>query len=104
MVEALLLDGGADRPAAQLAEAQLGQTPRNAEMALYMAAVSSIRFNPILRAFYLRLAKSNGKPPKVALVAVMRKLICLLNRIAGDEAFKPSASGSKPVPRASGRG
>ena len=75
-----------------------------ARRALYMAAVSSIRFNPILRAFYLRLAKSNGKPPKVALVAVMRKLICLLNRIAGDEAFKPSASGSKPVPRASGRG
>ena len=75
-----------------------------ARRALYMAAVSSIRFNPILRAFYLRLAKSNGKPPKVALVAVMRKLVCLLNHIAGDEAFKPSASGSKPVPRASGRG
>ena len=53
-----------------------------ARRALYMAAVSSIRFNPILRAFYLRLAKSNGKPPKVALVAVMRKLICLLNRRA----------------------
>ncbi len=45
---------------------------------LYMAAVSAARCNPILKAFYQRLI-ANGKKPKVALTAVMRKLIVLLN-------------------------
>ena len=45
---------------------------------LYMAAVCAARFNPILRAFYQRLL-AKGKKPKVALTAVMRKLILLLN-------------------------
>ena len=47
---------------------------------LYMAALAASRFNPILRAFYQRLL-SNGKKPKVALTAVMRKLIILLNKL-----------------------
>lgn len=55
---------------------------------LYMAAVSATRCNPILAAFYKRL-RQNGKPPKLALVAVMRKLITLLNRIAADPDFCP---------------
>jgi len=45
---------------------------------LYMAALSAIRFNPILRAFYKRL-EEKGKPFKVAIVAVMRKLLTILN-------------------------
>lgn len=45
---------------------------------LYMAAVSAAQHNPVLKAFYQRL-RSNGKLPKVALVAVMRKLVELLN-------------------------
>ena len=45
---------------------------------LYMAAVVSIRHNPALRAFYTRL-RTAGKPAKVALTAVMRKLLCVLN-------------------------
>jgi transposase len=49
--------------------------------ALYMAALSARRFNPDLKAFYEHLVES-GKPPKVALVAVMRKLVILLNTIA----------------------
>jgi transposase len=48
--------------------------------ALYMAALTARRSNPQLRAFYERLVAS-GKPKKVALVAVMRKLIMLLNTI-----------------------
>ncbi|HEY3492739.1 MAG TPA: IS110 family transposase [Solirubrobacterales bacterium] len=48
--------------------------------ALYMAALSAIRCNPILRAFYLRL-RDRGKPAKLALTAVMRKLFLLLNRL-----------------------
>lgn len=47
---------------------------------LYMAAVSAMRCNPIIRAFYLRLTDA-GKPPKVALTACMRKLLIILNAI-----------------------
>jgi transposase len=47
---------------------------------LYMAAHSASRYNPPLALFYQRLV-SNGKTPKVALVAVMRKLLTVLNAI-----------------------
>lgn len=47
---------------------------------LYMAALAAARFNPVFRAFYQRLV-SSGKPPKVALVACMRKLLVVLNAI-----------------------
>ena len=45
---------------------------------LYMAALVGIRHNPVLKAFYQRL-RANGKAPKVALVACMRKLLTILN-------------------------
>jgi transposase len=48
--------------------------------ALYMAAVSAARFNPALKAFYDGLL-ANGKKPKVALIAVMRKLVVLANTL-----------------------
>jgi transposase len=47
-----------------------------ARRVLYMAALVAIRYNPILKEVYLRL-KQNGKPSKVALTAVMRKLLIL---------------------------
>src|SRR5215467_3578333 len=40
---------------------------------LYIATVAAVRCNPVLKPFYLRL-RAGGKPPKVALVAVARKL------------------------------
>ena len=46
--------------------------------ALYMAALSGTRCNPVLSAYYQRLIAA-GKPPKVALVACMRKLLTMLN-------------------------
>jgi len=46
--------------------------------ALYMAALSAARCNRHLREFYQRLRQA-GKPAKVALAAVMRKLIVLMN-------------------------
>jgi len=46
--------------------------------ALYMSALVAARHNPVLRAFYQRLRHA-GKPGKVALVAVMRKLLTILN-------------------------
>ena len=51
--------------------------------ALYMAALSATRYNPPIRAFYLRLVAA-GKLKKVALIACMRKLITNLNAIARD--------------------
>ena len=49
--------------------------------ALYMAALSAIRFNHELKGFYRRLRR-RGKLGKVALVAVMRKLLLQLHAIA----------------------
>jgi transposase len=46
--------------------------------ALYMAALVAARCNRQLKAFYQRL-RSAGKPAKVALTAVMRKLVVLMN-------------------------
>jgi transposase len=46
--------------------------------ALYMAVVSGLRFNPVIKEFYQRL-RARGKRPKVALVACMRKLLTILN-------------------------
>lgn len=46
--------------------------------ALYMAALSAVRWYPPSRAFYQHL-RAEGKPAKLALTAVMRKLIILLN-------------------------
>jgi transposase len=48
--------------------------------ALYMAAVASIKWNPLIRSFYRRL-KAVGKPSKVVLVACMRKLLIVLNTL-----------------------
>ena len=57
--------------------------------ALYMAAVSASRNNHILREFYQRLV-ANGKPRKVALTAVARRVAILLNTIAKHPDFKPA--------------
>ena len=43
-----------------------------------MAALVATRHNAALRAFYQRL-RTAGKPAKVALVAVMRKLLTIVN-------------------------
>ena len=47
--------------------------------ALFQAALVAARHNEHLRPFYQRL-RANGKPPKVALIAVARKLLIFLNR------------------------
>ena len=54
---------------------------------LYMAALVAVRFNPILKAFYQRLVAA-GKPRKLALTAVMRKLVVLLNHLLKNPEFK----------------
>lgn len=51
--------------------------------ALYMAAMVASRHNPAIRRFYLHLIEQ-GKAPKLALIACMRKLLTILNAIARD--------------------
>jgi transposase len=48
--------------------------------ALYMAALTASRYNPIIKAFYHRLCEA-GKARKVALTTCMRKLLIILNSI-----------------------
>ena len=55
--------------------------------ALYMAVLSSVKHDPILKAFYTRL-RTAGKKPKVALVACMRKLVILMNRLLKNPNFQ----------------
>ena len=56
--------------------------------ALYMASLSAIRKGP-LKVFYQRL-RSNGKPPKLALIATARKLLILLNSSLKSLHFSPA--------------
>ncbi|WP_457795393.1 IS110 family RNA-guided transposase [Horticoccus sp. 23ND18S-11] len=53
---------------------------------LYMAALVATRFNPVLKSFYQRLVAA-GKPKKVAITAVMRKLVVLLNHLIKNPQF-----------------
>lgn len=46
--------------------------------ALFMSALAAVRYNPAIRAFYLRL-RATGKAPKTVVVACMRKLLVTLN-------------------------
>jgi len=51
---------------------------------LFMAALVATRHNPLLKAFYQRLTAA-GKPKMVAIVAVARKLLTILNAILRDK-------------------
>ena len=67
---------------------------------LYMAAMSASNWNPVLRAFHARL-KGAGKLPKVAIVAVMRKMIIALNAMVRDDvAWADRHRGRHPMPTA----
>jgi transposase len=52
--------------------------------ALFLAAMTAMRHNPVLRAFHQRL-RAAGKPKMVALIAVARKLLTILNAILRDK-------------------
>jgi transposase len=56
----------------------------NVRQVLYMAAMSASNWNPVLKAFHDRLAAA-GKLPKVVIVAVMRKMITMLNAMVRDD-------------------
>jgi transposase len=51
---------------------------RQVRQVLYMAALAAVRCNPVFTDAYDRMRQA-GKPPKVALVACMRRIIVILN-------------------------
>lgn len=53
---------------------------------LYMAAISAIRCNETIKEFAKRLEKA-GKPPKVVIVACMRKLLTIMNAMLKNNAL-----------------
>ena len=52
--------------------------------ALFMGVLSATRCNPQLKTFHQRLIAA-GKPKKVAIIAVARKLLTILNAILRDK-------------------
>jgi transposase len=65
----------------QRSRATTGHGRPGVRRALFNAARCAIRWNPAMRAFYTRLVEVNGRPGKVALTAVMRKILVTANAI-----------------------
>jgi transposase len=61
-------------------QAKIGGGRAGVRQVLFLGAMAAVRFNPVLKAFWLRLLNDN-KPKKAALVAVARKLLIILNAI-----------------------
>jgi transposase len=60
---------------------------RPVRCALYMATLSAVRHDRILKEFYTRL-RTAGKKPLVALTACMRKLVVLMNHLLKNDKFQ----------------
>jgi len=52
---------------------------RNVRSRLFMPTLVAVRHNPVLKRYYLRLVEKEGKCKMVAVVAAMRKLLCIMN-------------------------
>jgi transposase len=65
-------------------KARIGHGRPAVRNVLFNAARIAIRHNRVMRDFYQRLVAQNGRSGKVALVAVMRKMLVTLNAIARD--------------------
>jgi len=64
---------------------------------LYMPTIAATKFNPWLKAFYLRL-RAAGKPAKVAIIAAMRKLLHAVYSVAKNRRpFVPMLPGAAEV-------
>lgn len=71
----------------QRGQRHIAQGRALARTALYMAALVAARCNPVLKPLYDRL-RAAGKPGKVALVALMRKLVELANVLLKSSSLK----------------
>jgi transposase len=64
--------------------AGIGHGRPSVRMVLFNGARAAIRFNPVMKAFYDHLNRDNRRPGKVALTAVMRKMLVTLNAMIRD--------------------
>ena len=62
---------------------------------VFMATQSAIMHNPVIKVFHSRLIAA-GKPPKVAIVACMRKLLTILNAMLRDQALWDATRHAQP--------
>jgi transposase len=46
---------------------------------MFMPTLVAIRHNPVLKKYYQRLVNEEGKTKMVAIIAAMRKLLCIMN-------------------------
>lgn len=74
----------ADDSGERTAERRIKGGRASVRTGLYMAAIAAARFNADLKRFYDRL-RAAGKKPKVALTAVMRKLVALANTLIRED-------------------
>lgn len=73
-------------------KAVIGGGRKTLRDALYMPALAAMRFNPDLKAKYTQL-RETGKPPKVAIVAIMRKLLETANALVkADRLWAPKCA------------
>lgn len=83
------------RQARQARLAPLGHARLRA--ALWMPTLTAVRKNAWLRCYYERL-RARGKPPKVALVAALRKLLAAIYSVAKNRlAFIPKLAQQEPI-------
>ena len=61
-------------------QSRIGGGRARVRTALYMAAMSAVRYNPVLKVFY----NDRGKPKMVALMAAARKLLTILDAMLRD--------------------
>lgn len=62
----------------------IGGGRKTVRTVLFMGAMVAMQYNPVLKAFHARLL-SAGKPKMVAIIAVARKLLTILNAIMRDK-------------------
>jgi transposase len=65
-------------------KSMIGGGRKTVRSALFIAAMVACRYNPVLKPFYERLVAA-GKPKVLAIIAVARKLITILNAILRDK-------------------
>ena len=71
---------------------KIGGGRKRVRDALYMAALNAVRRADTFKAFYTRLRQA-GKPAKLALIAVARKLLTILNAMMRDrKPYRPPQS------------
>jgi transposase len=57
---------------------------------LFMPTLVAIKYNPVLKSYYQRLVNEEGKTKMVAIIAAMRKLLCIMNAmLKNNKKWKP---------------